>query len=144
MKRIFAIALLAIASPVAAGDYRSTLEDGAVMYDAPSVHAKKLFVTSRHYPVEIVVNIDSWVKVRDQTGTLAWMEKKALSDKRTVMVTVPVAEVRQKPDEKAPVLFRAQQGVALELAEPGTSGWARVRHADGQTGYVRINQVWGI
>jgi SH3-like domain-containing protein len=66
-----------------------------------------------------------------------------LSDKRTVIVTAPVAEVRQGPNEQSDVRFRAQQGVALDLTEISTDGWARVRHRDGDSGYIRINAIWG-
>ena len=107
------------------------------------MRAKKLFVASRFYPVEIVINIDNWVKVRDQAGDLAWVEKKALSDKRTVIVTAAVGDARQSASEGAALVFQAQQGVALDVAEPPAGGWIRVRHAEGQTGYIRINQVWG-
>jgi hypothetical protein len=34
--------------------------------------------------------------------------------------------------------------VALDVAEQPAGGWIRVRHAEGQAGYVKINQVWGI
>jgi len=91
-----------------------------------------------------VINIDSWVKVRDHAGDLVWVEKKTLSDKRTVIVTVPVADVRQAANDQAALVFQAQQGVALDVAEPPAGGWIRVRHAEGQSGYVKINQVWGI
>ncbi len=87
MRALAVPVLLALASSAAAGEFRSIAESGATMYDAPSVRAKKLFVASRFYPVEIVINIDNWVKVRDQAGDLAWVEKKALSDKRMVIVT---------------------------------------------------------
>jgi len=127
-----------------AADFRSVGESGAVMYDAPSVKAKKLYVVSRDYPVEVMVNDGPWVKVRDATGQLAWLEKKVLSDRRIVVVTAPVAEVRQSPSEQAALAFRAQQGVALELAEIGSGGWAKVRLRDGRAGYVRIGQVWGL
>ena len=114
------------------------------MYDAPSVKAKKLFVVSRDYPVEAIVSVDNWVKVRDPSGELFWVERKSLSDRRTVLVTVPVADVRQAAGERAPLVFRVQQGVALELSEVGTDGWARVRHRDGQSGFLRIKDVWGL
>jgi SH3-like domain-containing protein len=137
--------LLALAWPAAAaGEFRSIAENGTPMYDAPSVRAKKLFVASRYYPVEVVINIDSWVKVRDQAGDLVWVEKKTLSDKRTVIVTAAVADVRQAANEQAALVFQAQQGVALDVAEAPTGGWIRVRHAQGQIGYIKINQVWGI
>jgi len=143
MRALAASVVLAFASSAAAGEFRSIAESGATMYDAPSVRAKKLFVASHLYPVEIVINIDHWVKVRDQAGDLAWVEKKALSDKRTVIVTAAVADARQAASDAAALVFRAQQGVALDVAEPPAGGWIRVRHAEGQTGYVKINQVWG-
>ena len=136
--------LLALASSAAAGEFRSVAESGATMYDAPSVRAKKLFVASRLYPVEIVINIDNWAKVRDQAGDLAWVEKKALSDKRTVIVTAAIADARQAASDGAALVFRAQRGVALDLAEPPADGWIKVRHAEGQTGYVKTSQVWGL
>jgi hypothetical protein len=33
--------------------------------------------------------------------------------------------------------------VVLDIAEPPAGGWIKVRHAAGQTGYVKISQVWG-
>jgi len=144
MRALAVSVLLGLAWPAEAAEFRSIVESGTLMYDAPSVRAKKLFVASRLYPVEIVINIDTWAKVRDHAGDLVWVEKKALSDKRTVIVTAAVAEARQTASDQAALVFQAQQGVALDIAEPPAGGWIRVRHADGATGYVRINQVWGI
>jgi SH3-like domain-containing protein len=144
MRSLAALVLLVSAWSANAAEFRSIAENGTPMYDAPSVRAKKLFVASRQYPVEVVISIDSWVKVRDQAGDLVWVEKKTLSEKRTVIVTVPVADVKQAANDQAPLVFQAQQGVALDVAELPAGGWVRVRHAEGQSGYVKINQVWGI
>lgn len=144
MKIAAAIILAASAIPACGADFKSVAENGTVMYDAPSVKAKKLFVVSRDYPVEAMVSVENWVKVRDPAGELFWVERKSLSDRRTVVVTVPVADVRQAAGERAPLAFRVQQGVALELSEVGADGWARVRHRDGQNGYLRIKDVWGL
>jgi SH3-like domain-containing protein len=144
MRGLATLVLLALAPVAAAGEFRSIAESGTPMYDAPSVRAKKLFVASRYYPVEVVINIDAWVKVRDQAGDLSWVEKKALSDRRTVVVIAALADVRQTPSEQAAIVFQAQQGVALDVAEPQTGGWVKVRHAGGQVGYLKITQVWGL
>ena len=132
------------ATSVSAGEYRSIGENGTILYDAPSTKAKKMFVASRYYPVEIMVNIDQWARVRDVAGDLVWVEKKALAELRTVVVTAATADIRDKPADNATVVFRAQQGVALEFAETNGAGWARVKHRDGQSGFVRISQVWGL
>jgi SH3-like domain-containing protein len=144
MRRFGVSALFVFACSATAAEFRSISENGTPMYDAPSVRAKRLFVASRLYPVEVVIIIDSWVKVRDQAGDLAWVEKKTLSDKRTVIVTAAVADVRQAANDQAALVFQAQQGVALDVADPPAGGWIKVRHAEGQSGYVKINQVWGI
>jgi SH3-like domain-containing protein len=137
------IALLALAGPAAAAEFRSVQESAAVLYDAPSRAATPLYVVSRHYPLEVVVNLEAWAKVRDHTGALSWVEKKALGEKRMVLVTAPSAEARVRPEDGAPLAFSAAQNVALELLEVAPNGWLRVRHADGASGYLRSSLVWG-
>ena len=123
-------------------DFRSTL-DAAVMYDAPTLRAKKLFVVPRHYPVEVLVTIDHWVRVRDTAGDLAWMEAASRGDKRYVVALANGADLRDRPDEQALVVARARSGVILELLGAAAPGWLRVRHRDGTSGYVRLSKVWG-
>lgn len=127
----------------AAADFRSVGEDAVVLYDAPSRAATPMWVVSRDYPLEVIVNLEAWVKVRDHAGALSWVEKRQLSDKRTVLVTLPSVEVRSRPDAQAPLAFVAAQNVALELLGTAPGGWLRVRHADGANGYLRATQVWG-
>lgn len=127
----------------AAADFRSVAENAAVLYDAPSAKAKKLYVVSHGYPVEVLVMVEGWSKVRDAAGEMTWIQSKQLSDARTVMVRTPLAQVREAADDNAPVAFQAQQNVLLELLEVASGGWLRVRHRDGQSGYVRVAQVWG-
>lgn len=130
-------------SAFAALEFLSIKDAGVIMYDAPSLKADKLYVASRHLPVEAVVKVEGWVKVRDSSGSLAWVEEKQLSDARYVIVTAPSAEIHQAASSNSPLVFRAQQNVVLELIEPAAGGWAKVKHSDGQTGYVRTAQVWG-
>jgi hypothetical protein len=61
-----------------------------------------------------------------------------------------MADVRGMPDDAAPLVFRVEKDVLLELAESASSpamtaapGWVKVRHRDGQIGFVRLNQVFG-
>ncbi|WON73314.1 SH3 domain-containing protein [Nitrosospira sp. Is2] len=136
-------ALVLPVSAFAAFNFFSINENAAVMYDAPSLKAGKLYVASLHLPVEAVVKVEGWVKVRDSKGNLAWVEEKVLSEKRYVIVTVPLAEAYQAPNTNSPIAFKAQQDVVMEWLEPAVNGWVKVRHRDGQMGYVRTTQVWG-
>lgn len=134
---------LAVVPSVNALEFVSIAESSAVLYDAPSLKAKKLFVASRYFPLEQVVSLNNWVKVRDHSGSLAWVEKRALSNQRFVMVTVPLAQIRQAAEENAPVVFQAQQQVALEWLQNTGTGWLKVQHPDGAMGYVSKHDVWG-
>jgi len=144
MKRLLSLLLAAgLALPALAIEYR-TVDAATVLYDAPSQKGGKLFVIKRYTPVEVVVGLEGWAKVRDADGGLAWIEKKYLSEKRSLIVVAGHAEVRQSADESAPLVFEAEKGVALDYLETLPGGWAKVRHRDGQSGFVRANQVWGL
>lgn len=140
--------LAGLSAPALALDYRSVepVEAGgaAILYDAPSKQGKKLFLIRRYTPVEVVVSLEGWSKVRDVEGGMAWIERKALSERRTVVVTAASATVRSKPEDSAPSVLEADKSVALELLEPPAAGWVKVKHRDGGLGYVRSNQVWGL
>lgn len=140
---IFPLALLLAGGSAYAVDYVSVAENGAILYDAPSLKAKKIFVVSRYLPLEQVVSLEGWVKVRDSSGGLAWIEKRALSSKRYLVVMAVQTAIHQMPEENAVVLARANQQVALEFLESTGTGWFKVRHLDGATGYVRTTDVWG-
>ncbi|MEJ2175414.1 MAG: SH3 domain-containing protein [bacterium] len=143
MRTLLALLALLAAQLAVAADFRSVAEDTAVLYDAPSRAATPMWVVSRDYPLEVIVNLEAWVKVRDHTGTLSWVEKRQLADKRTVLVIAPTAQVRRRPEDGAPLAFVVAQNVALELLGTAPGGWLRVRHADGANGYLRATQVWG-
>lgn len=135
--------LLCPAYAIAAFEFFSIAENATVMYDAPSLKADKLYVASRHLPVEAIVKVEGWVKVRDSGGGLAWVEEKALSEKRYVIVTAPQAEAYQAANAGSTLVFQAQQNVVMEQLEPAVNGWVKVRHRDGQMGYIRTQQIWG-
>ena len=151
LRRIVIAAALALPLPAAAAEFRATSDPATILYDAPSARAKPLFVYGRDVPLETLVSVEGWTKVRDSSGTIGWIANRALADKRMLVVRVTIADVRANPEDSAPVVFRAEQSVLLELSELATSaaatatpGWVKVRHRDGQTGFVRVAQVFGL
>lgn len=137
--------LTALLVPGVAGalDYRSVAE-AAVLYDAPSQKARPLFVIAAGTPVEAVVALDAWVKVRDSKGDLTWIERRHLADRRMLQVRAERAQVREAPEEAAKIIFEAETDVVIEFVEPPAAGWVKVRHRDGAQGFVRVGQVWGL
>jgi SH3-like domain-containing protein len=144
LRRAFFLLIAVCALPAQAIDYRSVEAPVAVLYDAPSQKAKKLYLLKSQTPVELVVRLEGWAKVRDAEGTLAWIESKCLGDKRTVVVIASRADVRQADRPDAPLAFEADKWVALDFVEPASPGWVKVRHRDGSTGYIKTTQIWGL
>jgi SH3-like domain-containing protein len=96
MTRLLACLLVALALPVQAVDVRATLEAATILFDAPSLKGQKQFILSRDTPVEIIVQIEGWSKVREAGGAIAWVERKALGERKHLQVKLPYA--RQQPE----------------------------------------------
>jgi SH3-like domain-containing protein len=141
---LLAVLLALLPAAASALEYRSVGAAKAVLYDAPSAQGKKLYVVGQGYPVEVIVNLGDWLKVRDNHGSLSWIEAKQLATKRTVLVTQPQVELRQAADATSPLLGRLEKDVVVELVEPATNGWIKVKHRDGLVGYISAASVWGL
>lgn len=125
-------------------EFKSVAAPKAILYDAPSSAAKKILLLSQGYPVEIIVDLGEWLKVRDAQGSISWIEAKQLSGKRTVMVISANAEMRSSADATSSLLATLEKDVVLEIADTRlTNGWLKVKHRDGMTGFILISSVWG-
>ena len=78
LRNLLLVLLCAYAQFSVAVDYVSVSAASAVLYDAPSTKGEKLFVVNRYTPLEQIVTLDQWVKVRDHEGGLYWAEKAGL------------------------------------------------------------------
>ncbi len=143
LRRLALVFLCVLAGPALALEYRSVNET-SILYNAPATKAGRQFIIARHTPVEVVVTVEGWAKVRDNKGNLAWIESKSLSAGRTVLVRGDKGQVYAQADDKSPQVFEVEKDVALELVEANPAGWAKVKHRDGQVGFVKVAQVWGL
>ncbi|MGE0315464.1 MAG: SH3 domain-containing protein [Lautropia sp.] len=130
--------------PAQANRFRSIAKDETLLFDAPSERAKKLYVAPAGMPVEVVSVLRNWVKIRDSVGDLAWVERDTLTDRRMV-ISLGQTPVQREPSVSAGSLFDVDGGVVLELLDDRlVSGYAKVRYASGEIGYVQASQVWGL
>jgi SH3-like domain-containing protein len=125
-------------------EFRSVAPAKAVLYDAPSKEASKLYILGGGYPVEIIVSLGDWTKVRDQLGALSWIESKLLNSKRTVLVTTKT-DIKLTEDATSALVATVEKDVVLELVSPNIkNGWVKVKHRDGVIGFVQASSVWGL
>ncbi len=146
MKRIihaaWILTALVFSAKIYAAEYLSAAAP-TIIYDAQSLKANKIFVASKYYPFEVMVKLSGWIKVRDHVGDMGWVESKNLSDKHTVIVTAAQAEIYAAPDAASGMVILAERNVVLEPLEAPAKNFVKVKHRDGQIGYVKVEQIWG-
>lgn len=138
--------MIAMLMPVMASalDFRSVSVARAVLYDAPSVTANKTYILSEGYPVEVIVDLGAWLKVRDAQGGLNWIETKQLSKKRTLLVK-QATDIKKSAEENAAKVASVEKDVLLDfVASQANNPWVLVKHASGVQGYVPSIMVWGL
>lgn len=138
------LGICSISAPSQAGEYRSVGPSPVIMYDTPTFHGIKKYVAPAGMPLEVIFTQGAWCRVRDASGEFTWVEAKDLVARRNLVVKVTNARIRATPEESATMLFSADKHVLLEMAEPPMGVWVKVKHRDGQTGFVRITDVWGL
>jgi SH3-like domain-containing protein len=142
--RLPALLMLLALAPIAAQalDYRS-LSDNTQVFDAGSAKANAQFILLKGTPVELIVTLDRWAKVREASGGIGWVERGLLSERRQLIVTATTADVRQAPAGDAPLVFTASKDLLLEPVDKPAGSWVKVKHRDGRTGFIELKAVWG-
>ncbi len=142
--RLFLLAALCMGSLTAhALDFRSASRHGATLYDTPSDKARKLYVLSRATPLEVLLEQADWLRVRNQKGNIAWIKKQDTSPQRYVQV-IKSGIVHKDARSNTESVFRTEPGLLLEMLTNTKTGWIKIKHRDGLTGYIRIEEVWGL
>ncbi len=101
----------------------------------------------RGLPVEIIQEYDNWRKVRDAEGNEGWVLGALLSGTRTAIVAPwsvrkNLVEMRTGPQAANDVVAHIEPGAVADIKFCRQS-WCRIE-AQGISGYIRQNQLWGV
>ncbi|MBV5317300.1 MAG: SH3 domain-containing protein [Desulfobulbaceae bacterium] len=118
------------------------------MRSGPSTQKEVLWKVGTGFPVEIVKSEGEWIQVRDFEGSTGWVKKNTTQKTPHMIVkankgTNKQIDVRSEPNTtKGKVVARANYGVVFKALEK-KSGWVKVEHGQGVTGWVESSQLWG-
>lgn len=143
-KHILALLLMFAAGVAHAFDFGAVGDEPAILYDTPSYNGIRLFIAPAHMPLEVLLTYESWTKIRDVAGDMAWIESKSLGQKQYVVIKTDMAQIHQTPDTASPIVFQAKKNVILEILKSAGDGWVNISHQDGQTGFVQTSDIWGM
>ena len=93
-------------------------------------------------PVEVIVEFDTWRKVRDIDQAEGWVHQNMLCSKRRGIVQESEILLYSEKSKMSPSLARLQKGVVLDLLKC-QDNWCQVRVHDFK-GWVEQAALWGV
>jgi SH3-like domain-containing protein len=96
----------------------------------------------KQLPLKVIRLKEGWRMVEDPGGARGWMLAQFLSRDRGAIVGGDVAaEMREKPDAEAKLMWRLQPGVTGKLGSCA-SGWCQL-NLGSRAGFVEQDRLWG-
>lgn len=133
---------LTCAATVSWGNERCAVSASiANIRQGPGTSYDILWRVEKYYPVIVKERKGDWVKFEDFEKDQGWIHESLLNSTQTVVVKENNCNVREGPGTNYPVLFKAQKGVPFKALET-KDNWVRIKHADGDTGWIYKPLVW--
>jgi len=111
----------------------------------PGKNFPVLYEYGKGFPLMVVTKKGDWVKVKDFEKDSGWIHKSLLIKKRQMVVKVASRgkiNIRSGPGTKYKKIGEAYYGVIFDSLLT-KSGWVKVRHETGLTGWVKRDLLWG-
>mgnify|MGYP001195087119 FL=1 len=127
-------------------DFISVKAKQAVLFEGPSNTTDKMFIVTEGYPLEVLVSLKDWKKVKDHNGKITWIESKHTHNERTVLILKDDAVIFNQANDKSHKLANVDKFVVLKLNSPMLVGnWAEVKtQIEGLIGFINSKEVWGL
>ena len=113
----FPLLFFCFVSSFANADFMSVKADQAFLHEAPSGSTKKVYIVTKGYPLEVIVSLKEWKKVKDHEGLINWIKTSDLSSKKTVLNLKNNNSIYLKPNSSSPLLANVNENVTLELLD---------------------------
>lgn len=143
---ILLISILAVSS-AAFAKMVSVVGDNVNLRSGPGTKYSIKWKYGSGFPLKVLKEQGSWVKVEDFEGDTGWLYKKLTSPTGYMIVKVhknqnTKVNIRSGPGTKYKVVGKAYYGVVLKTIKQ-QNGWAHVKHDSGLEGWVKRSLLWG-
>ena len=137
----FFITLLAV-STVEAITLVSIDGENVNMRSGPGSNYSVLWELGKGFPLKVIGSKGDWLKVEDFEGDNGWIHTKLSSKKPHLIVKKKRVNVRSGPSSKNRLVGKANYGVVFKRIKI-SKGWAKVKHENGLTGWIKRDLLWG-
>ncbi|MCK5323386.1 MAG: SH3 domain-containing protein [Desulfobulbaceae bacterium] len=143
MKRLlFGILVILFSASVCHSRMVSIANEKVNLRSGPGKKYSVLWELGKGFPLQIVSSKGNWLKVTDFEKDTGWIYKKLITDKRHLIVKKKRVNIRNKPGKNGNIIGKANYGVVFRTLET-KSGWAKVKHENGLTGWIKRDLLWG-
>ena len=127
-------------------DFISVNAKQAILFAGPSKTTEKMFIVTEGYPLEVLVSLKDWKKIKDHNGKISWIESKYTHNERTVLILKDDAIIFNQANENSHKLANVDKFVVLKLNSAMLVGnWAQVKtQIEGLIGFINSKEVWGL
>lgn len=108
----------------------------------PTTQSEIAWELIQGYPVQVIGTQDDWVKVKDFEGALGWVHKPLTSKDPHFLIKGKAINLRAGPSTKHSVVTKLNKYDIVETLEK-SDGWAKVKTADGEEGWLLESLGWG-
>jgi len=143
MKRlvVFIVLSLLVCAGEASGKRLAVSVARANIRSGPGTNHNILWSAEKYYPFDVLKKSGRWYKIRDFEGDEGWIHVSLLRQIPAVVVKARLVNVRERPGTNYKILLQAERGVCFKrLGQKGK--WLKVRHADGERGWIHKSLVW--
>lgn len=112
------------------------------MRSGPGTNYSILWELGQGYPLMVIGRQGSWLKVRDFENDEGWVYQPLMGKTPHLVVKERIVNIRSGPGTRFRMVGQAKYGVVLRTMERG-SGWVKVQHENGLTGWVSRSLLWG-
>ncbi len=115
------------------------------MRSGPGKSFPVVYEYGKGFPVMVITKKGDWVKVKDFEKDFGWIHKSLLIKKPQMVVKVSSRgkiNIRSGPGTNYKRVGEAYYGVIFDSLFT-KSGWVKVQHETGLTGWVKRDLLWG-
>jgi uncharacterized protein YraI len=139
---LVAVALVLLTASVASARMVSVNDGKLNMRSGPGTSHSIVWELEKGFPLKVVGSKGDWLKVVDFENDVGWVHGRLVGRVPHVVVKKKRINIRSGPGTRYPLVGQANYGVVFRTLE-SRSGWVKVKHDNGQTGWVERSLLWG-
>lgn len=143
MKKFFITTLFLLMAGSCLAEMISVTHLPAELRDQPMVSGSKVIQKlDRYAPLEVLETGADYYKVKSNSGKIGYIHRSLTGKINGVIVTAGVCNVRSGPGTEFEIVFKAKKGDNFKVLSK-EKDWVNIETAQGKTGWIWQNLVWG-